>query len=124
MILVRARIVLSRTMWKKELSLAKVLSVVVRSWVNHSPWEPERSVSDCWEALELQKQAVVSPQEMRHCCGLRRQRKYSRPTLGSNTTNSVAFRTTKSLAGLEMNPTRRQSRRLTKTCRSTSTTTP
>ncbi len=43
MILVRTRIALSRMMRKKELGLSKVLSAVVCSWANHSPWEPEQS---------------------------------------------------------------------------------
>jgi len=42
-------------MWKKELSVERVLLVVVRSWASRSLWEPEQWASDYWGGLEPQK---------------------------------------------------------------------
>ena len=44
--------------------------------------------------------------ETRHCFASQRRWSYSRPTFGSNTTNSAASRTTKSQAAVAIQPTR------------------
>src|SRR4029077_895450 len=81
--------------------------VVVRSSANRSPLERERSVQDCWRMSEEMNitTATIYHGETQLCFGCQRRWRYSRPTFGSNTTNSAGSRTLKCQAALEIQTT-------------------
>src|SRR4030095_9621613 len=124
MILVRARIVLQRITWRREVNPGNGSSDVVLSWVKRSLWEQEQSAQDCWAASEPQRQVAVFHRETRRYFASQRRWSYSKPTFGSNTTNSAASRMTKFQAGPEMKTTLRPWRLLRMKWETTSMTTP